>query len=163
MYYGSSERFNHLNGTTHTMIWCENWYKSQSLEVPFRMPKLLRFQLVSVLLWFNSFCPDELIFIFIHILCLIPHAFFPVFSCPCIGDVCDNDKDNDGVINSNDNCQYVSNPLQNHTKLTYDLNSTYTRFHSLQNPIELPSKSLASSASRWNVKTASFFQAKTRQ
>ena len=29
------------------------------------------------------------------------------------GDICDNDKDNDGVINSMDNCPLVPNPDQN--------------------------------------------------
>ena len=41
------------------------------------------------------------------------------------GDACDSDKDNDGVTNSNDNCPYVINLHQNHTKLTYDLKSMF--------------------------------------
>ena len=45
-------------------------------------------------------------------------------SCCCfLGDACDEDKDNDLVLDANDNCIYVSNAQQNHTKLTYDVNS----------------------------------------
>ena len=36
------------------------------------------------------------------------------------GDVCDEDKDNDGVLDSDDNCIYVSNVEQNHT-INYDM------------------------------------------
>ena len=40
------------------------------------------------------------------------------------GDVCDNDKDNDGIPDNEDNCVYVSNPQQNHT-INYDMSCKF--------------------------------------
>lgn len=37
------------------------------------------------------------------------------------GDACDDDQDNDGIPNIRDNCAMVSNPLQEHDKLSYDV------------------------------------------
>lgn len=34
--------------------------------------------------------------------------------------MCDNDKDNDGVLDERDNCIYVPNPDQKHT-VNYDM------------------------------------------
>jgi len=36
------------------------------------------------------------------------------------GDACDDDQDNDGIPNIQDNCAMISNPLQEHGKLSYD-------------------------------------------
>ena len=36
------------------------------------------------------------------------------------GDACDDDQDNDGIPNIRDNCAMISNPLQEHDKLSYD-------------------------------------------
>ena len=38
-----------------------------------------------------------------------------------LGDACDDDQDNDGIINIRDNCPMISNPLQEHNKLSYDV------------------------------------------
>lgn len=37
------------------------------------------------------------------------------------GDACDDDQDNDGTPNIRDNCAMISNPLQEHDKLSYDV------------------------------------------
>ncbi|XP_078366394.1 uncharacterized protein LOC144650562 [Oculina patagonica] len=37
------------------------------------------------------------------------------------GDACDDDQDNDGIPNIRDNCPMISNPLQEHDKLSYDV------------------------------------------
>ena len=42
--------------------------------------------------------------------------------CLNAGDVCDDDKDGDGLLNSNDNCEYVVNTGQEHVQLSYDVN-----------------------------------------
>ena len=36
------------------------------------------------------------------------------------GDFCDTDKDNDGILDEEDNCVYVKNVHQNHT-VNYDM------------------------------------------
>lgn len=36
------------------------------------------------------------------------------------GDACDDDQDNDGIPNIRDNCPMISNPNQEHHKLSYD-------------------------------------------
>ena len=41
------------------------------------------------------------------------------------GDACDEDQDNDGKPNLEDNCRLVPNPLQEHDKRTYDVQSKY--------------------------------------
>ncbi|XP_068721591.1 uncharacterized protein [Montipora capricornis] len=38
-----------------------------------------------------------------------------------IGDACDDDQDNDGISNIRDNCPLISNPHQEHKKLSYDV------------------------------------------
>ena len=38
-----------------------------------------------------------------------------------LGDLCDEDKDDDGVLDVDDNCIYVKNPQQEHTS-NYDMN-----------------------------------------
>lgn len=37
------------------------------------------------------------------------------------GDACDDDQDNDGIPNIRDNCAMISNPLQEHDQLFYDV------------------------------------------
>ena len=38
-----------------------------------------------------------------------------------LGDACDDDQDNDGITNIRDNCPMISNPHQEHNKLSYDV------------------------------------------
>ena len=38
-----------------------------------------------------------------------------------LGDACDDDQDNDGITNIWDNCPIISNPHQEHNKLSYDV------------------------------------------
>ena len=38
-----------------------------------------------------------------------------------LGDACDDDQDNDGITNIWDNCPMISNPHQEHHKLSYDV------------------------------------------
>ena len=38
-----------------------------------------------------------------------------------LGDACDDDQDNDGITNIRDNCPMISNPHQEHNKLSYNV------------------------------------------
>ena len=38
-----------------------------------------------------------------------------------LGEACDDDQDNDGITNIRDNCPMISNPHQEHNKLSYDV------------------------------------------
>lgn len=46
--------------------------------------------------------------------------------CIFVGDVCDDDSDNDGVRDEIDNCIYVVNPLQRHLMLSHDIECKYS-------------------------------------
>lgn len=43
------------------------------------------------------------------------------------GDLCDSDKDGDGVVDEQDNCVYVANPLQQHT-INYDMQGMWCAY-----------------------------------
>jgi len=40
------------------------------------------------------------------------HLIFSIFFIEFQGDYCDPDIDNDGILNDDDNCVYISNPTQ---------------------------------------------------
>ena len=59
-----------------------------------------------------------------------------------LGDLCDDDKDNDGVLDDQDNCIYVPNPHQNQT-VNYDTKGKFyflgflLLYYSLRNIISI--------------------------